>query len=913
MARKKDYVERVLGEMARRDRALTFGTGLFLALALSVAALIAAALLDHGLILDSGVRVWARRGLLVLCGGGLAATLALSLRRMAAVRVARDVERVYPEFKDALVTYVQMRRGHGLMAEQRQVLKVVGTRAGVLLGRVDPEAVAPTRRFVAAGIALVGALGLFLVLCVTFWTPFVTSVRRVLAPHARVAPATATRIERIVVEPQHGPPATIHPDGATARALRESSCQVVATLAGELPARAILFWRPLGHDVPWRSQARGQTHDAGEWRWRLDTARDDLLVYIAAGDVRSDRFALRLVEPPLVTKLRVRLEPPAYTGLAPSEHDGGDVAALIGTRATVIATTSKPAAPQADLPCPDLLHNGPLRRRHYRPVLRLGHETLPLAVRGTTLTATFTVRYPTTYAIHFADELGFWTPRPPSHPVRPKDDQPPSVSIILPSDGTEVPLAPPLAVRVRATDDVAVQSVTLECKATGTARRRVRVPVGSPSPSVDHERALDLGALGFREGTTVELVARATDGRQPNPQTAASRSVRLTIVAGKPEPPDTAPRAAAPPRHEPAAEAAEPAPQQVQQLAERQQQLAERLRALRADAPDGERQEVAQQQQDIARVLERLGREMESSATPPGSDATPPSAPDARSTPPRGDGHSPRPDPQGQGTPSQQDGPARSAPEGSSARPSSTEGATPGNGRRTTDGGDGQAPTATGQGQGQAEGATGQARPQGGTGQSKAGSQATARSPTPGAGQAASAGKAAGRDATGKGTGTPQGRPSGTGRGDGTQPGAGIAKGPAQGPGGVGAGEARALAQRLHDLAATVRSSPGNARTRAAAEQAARDLLALGRRLERGEFEGRRVSSERALPSAQGRGKTVLVGDGRSASSAGGVLPADVPPPSPDEMRKLLESGRVRLSPTYRRLVEQYVEALSHE
>jgi hypothetical protein len=35
--------------------------------------------------------------------------------------------------------------------------------------------------------------------------------------------------------------------------------------------------------------------------------------------------------------------------------------------------------------------------------------------------------------------------------------------------------------------------------------------------------------------------------------------------------------------------------------------------------------------------------------------------------------------------------------------------------------------------------------------------------------------------------------------------------------------------------------------------------------------------------------------------------------PKTDELRQLLEDGRVRLSPAYRRLVEQYLEAVSKE
>ncbi len=530
--RPRDYVERQLRGVARRARVEWFGIGLFLVIGGGVLLLVLAALLDSWLILDDPPRKVARGLLVAAISVGLGAALLVALRRARLSVLTEHLERERPEFKDSLLTYVQMRRGHRLAPEQRQVLRAVGKRAARLLAHVDPEEVMPRRAFGMAGGVLAAALGIFLLLSLAFWTPFVTSVRRVLVPGSWVPPATATRIRRLMVEPACGPPVEVLPAADQPRAVQDSSCTVTAFLAGEVPSRAVLFWRPADNGVSWRSRASSPVKDDTIWRWKLDTGRRDLLLFLAAGDVRSERFVLRLIEPPGITSIRIRHEPPAYTGLASHIEEGGDITALVGTRVTITASTDTPVAARAAVPSPELEEVG--NRSVYGPVLRCGSRLVPMAASGTTLTATLTVEDAARYRIHFPTTDGFWNRGSAWHTIRPLADQPPSVAIVSPQSGRRAPLEEALPVRVRATDDVGVTSLELLVRRHGRPAERIPLPLSKPGRTVDRVQTLDLGQLKCSPGDRLELSARAADGYPGGRHRTDAASVVVRVAPAVP-------------------------------------------------------------------------------------------------------------------------------------------------------------------------------------------------------------------------------------------------------------------------------------------------------------------------------------------------------------------------------------------
>jgi hypothetical protein len=322
------------------------------------------------------------------------------------------------------------------------------------------------------------------------------------------------------------------PAGDPPRAVRDSFCTVTAVLAGDVPSRAVLFWRPVRDGASWRSRASGPGADDTIWRWELDTGRRDLLLFLAAGDVRSERFVLRLIEPPGIAAIRVRHEPPAYTGLAPYAEEGGDITALVGTRVTITASTDTPVAARAAVPSPELEEAG--SRSVYGPVLRCGSRVIPMTASGTTLKAALTVEDAARYRIHFPTTDGFWNRGSAWHTIRPLDDQPPSVTILSPQSGSRCPLEEALPVRVRATDDVGVESLELLVRRDGGPAERIPLRLSALQRTVDRVQTVDLGQLKCSPGDRLELSARAADGYPGGPHRTEAAIVVVRVAPAVP-------------------------------------------------------------------------------------------------------------------------------------------------------------------------------------------------------------------------------------------------------------------------------------------------------------------------------------------------------------------------------------------
>jgi hypothetical protein len=119
----------------------------------------------------------------------------------------------------------------------------------------------------------------------------------------------------------------------------------IAVAPGErLPATARVTYRyPDGTTAV---EALRPEPTRGRFHGRIESARQSFSFTVAAGDDATAPRDVRVVPPPAVTALTLRVTPPEYTGLAPETLAPGrtQVQAVRGSTLDVIATASKPIA-----------------------------------------------------------------------------------------------------------------------------------------------------------------------------------------------------------------------------------------------------------------------------------------------------------------------------------------------------------------------------------------------------------------------------------------------------------------------------------------------------------------------------------------------------------------------------------------
>ncbi|HUG42049.1 MAG TPA: hypothetical protein VMM12_16395 [Longimicrobiales bacterium] len=217
--------------------------------------------------------------------------------------------------------------------------------------------------------------------------------------------------------------------------------------------------------------------------------------YVQAGGVRSPTFVLTVAELPYARRLDLELVFPAYTGLpAQTIPDGGDVAALRGTRVRVEVTPTIP------------VRGGAIVVDGGSPV-----RLTPDAETGT-LAGEFMVRADGFYHIVLDGPDGAPVEASPRYVVDAMSDGPPLVSVTKPGRDERATAIDEVYVEARGEDDYGIADLTLHWSVNGGEERRESLYGGRGAlKEVSAGRTFYLEEYGLEPGDLVAYYVTATD------------------------------------------------------------------------------------------------------------------------------------------------------------------------------------------------------------------------------------------------------------------------------------------------------------------------------------------------------------------------------------------------------------------
>ena len=127
----------------------------------------------------------------------------------------------------------------------------------------------------------------------------------------------------------------------TARVPKGSDQDILATLVNFDSQQVTIFARPLGSKDDFQGTGDGTRESESDFRFRSSTFRIRWSTSSSRNNVRSEVYKLNVVDLPYVKQLDLTLNFPAFTNLPTKAiEDGGDIAALKGTVATITAKLS---------------------------------------------------------------------------------------------------------------------------------------------------------------------------------------------------------------------------------------------------------------------------------------------------------------------------------------------------------------------------------------------------------------------------------------------------------------------------------------------------------------------------------------------------------------------------------------------
>lgn len=382
-------------------------------------------------------------------------------RRFSEVDVALWMENTYPELRQRIVSAVQL---HGadpaaLRNQSREMIDQLWSETAKQTRELRLEDMFDNRALarVAAGS------GLLLALLVTGAYSAPETAHIFLLRHLG-AQVDYPRETNLVVElPPGGPDLQRTDDGDTTELVLPAGADLhVSVLAnGVVPKEAFLDLRSLREDGESGSQRSVPMTPRPGDRFRHVFRRvSGSFEFRARGgdDDRGDRLVVvRTVRPAQVATLSAAIRPPAYTGVAQLEQQGGAIEALVGSEVELTVQVTAPVQ-RAQMV---FLESG--RAVALTPVTLQDDSGASTAFRGA-----FQLETSDRYQVELVAENGLRNPKPGTYPISVLQDYEPVGRWLLPEDDT-LALLPTglLCLRVDARDDFGLTAVDLTIERGG--------------------------------------------------------------------------------------------------------------------------------------------------------------------------------------------------------------------------------------------------------------------------------------------------------------------------------------------------------------------------------------------------------------------------------------------------------------
>ncbi|MEN8376768.1 MAG: DUF4175 family protein, partial [Gemmatimonadota bacterium] len=236
--------------------------------------------------------------------------------------------------------------------------------------------------------------------------------------------------------------------------------------------------------------------DSGGFEAMLLGLGEEAEYFVRSSGVQSESFRIAVADLPFVDQLQLEYRFPAYTGLPPRiVEDGGDVAALRGTRVILRATST--------IPTPGGV------------VVVDGTESdLTVAETGQLL-GEFTVGEPGFYWIELLRDSGERVESSPHFTIDVLADLPPSVSFRTPGRDTRASSIEEVYVEAHAEDDYGIRTLDLVYSVNGQDEDTLSlVSGGAAGREVTAGHTFFLEELGLETGDFVSYYAVARDGNR---------------------------------------------------------------------------------------------------------------------------------------------------------------------------------------------------------------------------------------------------------------------------------------------------------------------------------------------------------------------------------------------------------------
>jgi hypothetical protein len=401
------------------------------------------------------------------------------LKRISDARLARLIEEHLPGTEDRLVTAVEYSNGNNKSHITPAILSRLYQDANSLSAMLDVGNVIRRSRLLMYGGAALASLLVFASVLKFGPKEISQGVAQLVTPTTLAASTNAMSIK---VKP------------GTARVPKGSDQDIIATLVNFDSQQVTVFARPLGSKNDFQGQVMEPAKAKTDFRFSIFNIQDSMEYFVESNNIRSEVYKLNVVDLPFVKQLDLTLNFPAFTNLpTKTVEDGGDIAALKGTVATITAKLTG-------------------KVRAARIVFSDGKK-IEMSLHGPDFVGQLSVTGDTSYYIELVSVDGEAYRGSNEYDVTVLSDQPPVISFDKPGRDKKATNLEEVFTQARAEDDYGVVSMDLHFSVNGGAEKTVNLQqlTRESARSLTGAYTFFLEEYNLKPGDFISYFAKARD------------------------------------------------------------------------------------------------------------------------------------------------------------------------------------------------------------------------------------------------------------------------------------------------------------------------------------------------------------------------------------------------------------------
>jgi hypothetical protein len=401
------------------------------------------------------------------------------LKRISDARLARLIEEHSPGTEDRLVTAVEYSNGSNEAHISPAIVSRLYQDANSISSMLDVGNVIRRSRLLLYGGAAFASLLVFAGVLKFGPKEISQGVAQLVTPTTLAASTNAMSIK---VKP------------GTARVPKGSDQDIIATLVNFDSQQVTVYARPLGSKDDFQGQVMEPAKAKTDFRFSIFNIQDSMEYFVESNNIRSEVYKLNVVDLPFVKQLDLALNFPSFTNLpTKTVEDGGDIAALKGTVATITAKLSG-------------------KVRAARIVFPDGKK-IEMNLNGSDFVGQLSVSGDTSYYIELVSVDGEAYRGSNEYDVTVLGDQPPVISFDKPGRDRKATNLEEVFTQARAEDDYGVVSMDLHFSVNGGEEKTVNLQqlTRESARSLTGAYTFFLEEYNLKPGDFISYFAKARD------------------------------------------------------------------------------------------------------------------------------------------------------------------------------------------------------------------------------------------------------------------------------------------------------------------------------------------------------------------------------------------------------------------